>query len=134
MKPFVEKYLIDCRNDRRTNYGDLHSMNPRMRLCKYGPGGIFQKHFDGPILLDDNLISRITIMAYLNDIHPDEGGGATKFYNRQDYRRNTLSVLRAQVQPEAGLVVIFPHDTMHDGALCKAEQKYIMRSDFFFPV
>ena len=41
--------------------------------------------------------------------------------------------VQVAVQPEPGLVVIFPHALCHDGELCQSD-KYLLRSDLMFPL
>ena len=82
-------------------------MNSRMRICRYPRGGVFEKHVDGQVFLPSmDLISHLTVMAYLNDI-PESDGGATRFFNSSLIPLVDDKVM-AKVQPEKGLCVIFP--------------------------
>jgi hypothetical protein len=67
-------------------------------------------------------------MVYLNDV-PDADGGATRFYGRGEDSSDWQ--VCEQVQPRAGMAVVFPHSLSHDGELCNA-RKYILRSDVLF--
>lgn len=137
MEPFVRgfaerqaKVLSSAGFMNDEGFGVLQGLNSRLRFCKYGPGGVFKKHRDGhahdPAA---NTHSSFTVMAYLNNV-PAEDGGATRFYDssKKD-ASHTFSV-----QPEEGLVVIFMHNILHDGELCSAPLKYLLRSDLMFHV
>lgn len=135
LQPHIAKYIEAGKEDvdepeTWASSGPV-GMNNRLRICKYPSGGIFKKHSDAQAFLPGK-ISYLTVMAYLNDI-PREFGGATRFFQQSAKSRpsDDHNVL-ASVQPEKGLVVIFPHHLFHDGEYCTADCKYIMRSDVMY--
>lgn len=117
MEANINEYLNKCEN----NF-ERKGLNNLIRVCKYESGGIFQKHRDASISYN-NLISRYTVMAYLNDVNETDGG-ATRFYEN--------GLIKHKIQPKAGSLVIFPHQLLHDGELCTSPTKYLMRSDLMF--
>jgi len=140
MLPSITKFVERVEENRRTederdgyeyqSYGKLIGLNNRLRICRYQKGGIFQQHYDAAVSFHDvstNSVSqsKFTVMAYLNDI-PEEDGGATRFYKHDGI------IPMMKIQPRRGHVVIFPHKLLHDGELCSAEKKYIIRSDLMF--
>ena len=134
LKPHLDSYAQESVRLAGTNDWNETTpvaFNPRMRICKYSSEGIFQRHQDGNcVLRKKRLQSYLTVMVYLNDV-TDTEGGATRFYGREE--DGTTWQVKQQVQPQAGLAVIFPHRLWHDGELCKAS-KYILRSDVLYPM
>ena len=132
MQPFINRYVFDWAETRKIglgldgDVGPMRGLNERLRICKYNPGGLFQKHRDA-IANIRGLRSRFTVMLYLNDVSP-ENGGSTRFYATA-IDGDTVA---AKIQPVAGMVVIFPHDYLHDGEELFGGLKYIMRSDVMF--
>jgi len=140
-------------------------LNRRWRVYRYAPGGeeTFAPHIDagfppsglsadGSELIwdatddDDNVVSRLTVLMYLND---DFVGGETKFYqplSELDDALGTTPPLIASVRPVAGSVLVFPqavteeavdyarkHWPVHEGAPVKSGRpKYVIRSDVLF--
>ncbi|MFG6486128.1 prolyl hydroxylase family protein [Roseateles sp. BYS78W] len=86
-----------------------------LRFYKYLPGQRFKMHKDGP-WREDELVSQLTLLVYLND---GFGGGCTDF-------RSFV------VQPEAGSALLFLHDTWHEGAAVTDGVKYVLRSDVLY--
>lgn len=102
---FLPEYIDDWR---------VEGLSPRFRFYKYEPGQRFKKHQDGRQQLGENLESRYTWMVYLND---NFQGGALAFENGE------------AIQPETGLLVLFPHETKHESLPVAAGEKYVLRND-----
>eukprot|EP01041_Mallomonas_annulata_P004188 gene4188-8326_t len=126
MRIHIEQYVDEYKIG-KDDMGEFEGMNSRLRLCKYGHAGVFQRHRDAHVAFS-NVYSHFTVMAYLNSIDQSQGG-ATRFFSSA-----TEDSVKASVQPECGLVVIFPHKLFHDGELCLAKEKYVMRSDLLFRI
>lgn len=86
-----------------------------LRFYRYSPGQRFKMHKDGP-WREDGLVSKLTLLVYLND---DFAGGATDF---RDF----------VVSPEAGMALLFVHDTWHEGRAVIEGHKYVLRSDVLY--
>ena len=124
LQPHLTEYAALSENDDKPV-----ALNPRLRICKYNKGGVFQKHTDGNcVLRKQRLASHLTAMVYLNNVAAG-CGGATRFYGTVASADH--EVILAEVQPEAGLAVVFPHRLMHDGEPVE-DVKHIMRSDVLF--
>ena len=96
-------------------------INPRFRLIRYDEGEQFKTHEDGFYWESWNRKTFATAMAYLNDMHQPEDGGATRFH-----------ALRTTVEPAEGLLILFLVDNIdHCGEPCK-KQKYLLRTDVFY--
>merc|ERR1712224_351219 len=67
--------------------------------------------------------SRITVQLYLHDI-PDAYGGATTFFPGMHYS--------VKHQPEAGSVLLFTQDLLHEGSLVKEGIKYTLRTEVMY--
>lgn len=96
-----------------------YGLNARWRFCRYTPGQHFSSHCDGAFELGVRDRSQLTFMFYLNG---GFDGGATVF----------LEGGRKEVQPEAGMVLIFQHNILHEGQRLATDKKYIMRSDVMY--
>lgn len=94
----------------------LHSFNERLRYYRYGPSQYFKWHKDGIFAQSDTVASRLTFMIYLNDGFE---GGDTEFKT-------------GVVKPQAGMVLVFPHRTTHQGASILAGTKYVLRTDVMY--
>ena len=83
LKPHLEAYASHSREVVGANCWnsvDSVGLNPRLRICKYEAGGVFQKHRDGACVLPKKqLVSHLTVMAYLNPVDKNDGG-ATRFF------------------------------------------------------
>lgn len=143
-------------------------LNRRWRIYKYAPGGMdfFAPHIDAAFLpsgineqdelvwdlsidQEDETVSRLTILMYLND---DFVGGSTDFYEpkssqTEDANQGESSpAMIASVRPVTGSCLLFPqgvgesavaharlHWPMHEGSpVMSGRPKYVIRSDILF--
>lgn len=115
---------------------NLKNMNECWRFCRYAPGGLFAPHLDGCFVRNISERSFYTFMIYLNKGFE---GGATNFLKNDTelsmvdgkYVSDDSNIVE-QVFPEPGMALIFMHPHMHEGAVLKSGNKYIMRSDIMF--
>jgi len=125
VKQFVPKQLKAF--DRNWEVDDL---NIRFRFCKYigGQGRHFGPHLDGTYSVDQDHMSLLTCMFYLNGTDEFEGG-------RTNFIQMKTNKLNYSVKPEPGLCVIFRQmDTRcyHEGTEVTKGLKYIMRTDIMY--
>jgi predicted O-methyltransferase YrrM len=149
----------------------MKGLNRRWRIYRYEPSGeeSFAPHIDagfppsgisesGKSLVwddsaslmsedDDEVVSRLTVLMYLND---DFVGGETKFFPSQSLQRDDehamFSSPIASVRPIAGSVLLFPQGVgedaveyaranwpLHEGSPVRSGRpKYVIRSDVLF--
>jgi len=107
----------------------LHSLNERLRLCRYGPGQAFHAHQDGVHHRGAGLRSHLTFMVYLTDGDEFEGGD-TLFYGQAPGAEPQQPVGR--LRPHAGSLIVFDHALWHAGAVVQAGVKHIIRSDVLY--
>jgi len=105
---------------------ELSGLNPRFRLCKYEKGTRFCKHYDGGYKKSENEQSFYTFMIYFNDIS-SEKGGSTNILSESAHGK-----IIQEINPEAGLLLCFYHETLHEGAILKKGLKYMMRTDLMY--
>jgi len=113
--PFLPKELEDGSR--------LSEMNERLRFLCYTPGQEFPAHRDAcferweghPHAGD---FSFVTVQLYLHDV-PRANGGATTF----------VMAGRPSHQPEAGSVLLFTQDLLHEGSLVERGIKYTLRTE-----
>lgn len=107
----------------------LHSLNERLRLCRYRPGQAFHIHQDGAHHRSASLRSHLTFMVYLTDGDEFEGGD-TLFYEHGPGIEPPRVVGR--LRPRAGSLIVFDHALWHAGEQVTAGVKYIIRSDVLY--
>ena len=97
---------------------------PSMRFIEYDIGGYIRPHTDG-VMVDSVTGARSTtsFLLYLQDT-PSEG--------TTDFLDNVAdgNVLHS-VSPRRGSILLFPHDTPHEGTGVGCERKVLLRGDLF---
>lgn len=106
----------------------LVDFNERLRFLCYTPGQEFEAHFDGRYQRPrghqrEGDMSRITVQLYLHDV-PESCGGATTFFHGRD--------CSVKHQPEAGSVLLFTQDLLHEGSLVQEGIKYTLRTEVMY--
>jgi hypothetical protein len=124
LRPHVPATLQAC-----GEHWQLHSLNERLRLCRYGPGQAFHTHQDGVHHRGAGLRSHLTFMVYLTDGDEFEGGD-TLFYDQAPGAEPQQPVGR--LRPRAGSLIVFNHALWHAGAVVRAGVKHIIRSDVLY--
>ena len=100
----------------------FHSVNERISILKYGPGGIFSKHRDGIFIKNEDLRSMISVLVYLNS---DYTGGRTKCYDDSE-------VYSCEVEPVPGDAFVMIQRVLHEGGEVCSNFKYAARFDLMF--
>lgn len=106
-------WLPDCLD----NEWQLVGLNERFRFYRYTPEQYFKWHRDGAFQRSPSEISQLTLLIYLNDNYQ---GGATQLRDEADIR------------PETGMALVFPHRVMHQGSPITAGVKYVLRTDVMY--
>jgi len=115
-------------------------LNPKWRICKYTPGGMFGPHYDGCYVVEENIRSLFTFMLYLNSGY---SGGNTQFLydemkgnytpGTEDKQvETTVKQVIATVNPQPGMAIVFLQNMLHEGNPLENGVKYIMRTDIMF--
>ncbi|WNG62878.1 2OG-Fe(II) oxygenase [Archangium gephyra] len=102
---------------RRIGTWRAHGLNERFRYYRYTEGQYFKWHSDGPFIRSTEELSLFTAMVYLND---DFEGGTTDFQSGPS------------VAPRRGMLLLFEHSLMHQGAPVLRGHKYVLRTDVMF--
>lgn len=108
----------------------LKGLNERMRILRYSEGHFFAEHRDGSYARSNNEESFLTFMLYLNDGAKDFVGGATHFIAPPQGSR--IHRIISEVVPSAGMVLVFDHRLMHEGARLFSGKKYVIRTDVMY--
>jgi predicted 2-oxoglutarate/Fe(II)-dependent dioxygenase YbiX len=111
MKGFVPTH------HRRIGTWRAHGLNERFRYYRYTEGQYFKWHSDGPFIRSEEELSLFTAMVYLND---DFAGGMTDFQ------------FGPSITPRRGMLLLFEHSLVHQGAPVSRGCKYVMRTDVMF--
>ncbi|WLQ14370.1 2OG-Fe(II) oxygenase [Hahella aquimaris] len=104
----------------------LHSLNPRLRLCRYSAGQTFFPHQDGVYACADGSESKLTFLLYLNDA-TEFSGGDTLFF-----KDASAAEISARFTPRRGDLIVFDHSLWHSGDTVRGGEKYILRSDLVY--
>lgn len=86
-----------------------------LRFYRYRPGQRFKMHKDGP-WQESGHTSKLTLLIYLN----------------QGYQGGETDFREFAIQGEAGMGLLFVHDTWHEGASLVEGTKYVLRSDLLY--
>ena len=111
-------------------------MNQCFKFSKYEEGYSFEAHIDGPWVPMKDESSVFTVVIYLND---DYEGGQTNFYNEPfeskfEGKRGIKNDedLVATIQPKTGKMLVFNHESYHEGSKVLKGTKYIVRTEIMF--
>lgn len=102
---------------RRIGAWHPHSLNERFRFYRYTGGQYFKWHSDGPFIRSPREVSLFTAMVYLNE---DFEGGTTDFQDGPS------------ITPRQGMLLLFEHSRVHQGAPVRRGCKYVLRTDVMF--
>lgn len=102
---------------RRIGSWHAHGINERFRFYRYTQGQYFKWHSDGPFIRHPEDMSLFTAMVYLNE---DFEGGTTDFQ------------FGPSVTPRQGMLLLFEHSMVHQGAPVHRGCKYVLRTDVMF--
>lgn len=100
---------------------ELVGLNPRFRWYRYGVGQRFYPHVDSMVVTEDGLVSFVTVLIYLSD---QLLGGQTRVETRDGVSH--------VVAPQAGRVLCFDHQLMHEGMPIDRGVKYVLRTDLLY--
>lgn len=120
------------RYQRRTRYGRVLGLNPRLRVLQYDAcdEDHFEAHFDATTVVQGKS-SRITVLLYLNTgSGHDFAGGETLFLDN-DPVDGALKHEKAlhSIAPKVGRLVMFEHDLYHSSAPLESGTKFVLRTD-----
>ena len=108
------------------NFAGLHN---KIRFCKYVKGDHFGKHYDYITTVHNKLVSRFTVMIYLNQ---DFEGGETRFL-QHDFPHD----LNFEIHPKEGDCIVFSQEDnrlLHEGAKVVSGVKYLLRTDAIYSI
>ncbi len=94
----------------------LSGLNERFRFYRYEVGQYFKWHHDLNFKISETESSFFTLLIYLN---ADYAGGYTAFRF-------------ADIKPEPGMALLFPHLIPHQGTAIDAGIKYVLRTDVMY--
>jgi len=118
--------LLPCLPPELEDGSRLVELNERCRFLCYTPGQQFPAHCDGVFERPEDHphsgdFSYVTVQLYLHDI-PTAFGGATAF----------MLPGKPKHQPEAGSVLLFSQDLVHEGCLVADGLKYTLRTEAMY--
>lgn len=94
--------------------------NERLRYYRYTSGQRFKMHRDGRFERANKEVSKLTVLAYLNE---DFRGGST---------RVITSAGEFDIVPSRGSVLCFKHELRHEGTPIVEGTKYVLRTDAMY--
>lgn len=93
-------------------------LNERLRYYRYKDGQQFKAHMDGAFKRNENEVSMITMLIYLNE---EFEGGETTFIIEFE-----------NIKPKTGMVLLFEHKMLHSGRPVPVGTKYVLRTDVMY--
>jgi hypothetical protein len=93
-------------------------LNERFRFYRYEYGQQFKRHADGAFKRNEDEISFVTVLLYLNE---DFLGGETQFFYPDEV-----------VTPSSGMLYLFKHRQLHQGNPVYRGRKYVLRTDIMY--
>ncbi len=116
----IQDHLLKQKQALEEYFGRKLTDCERPQFLRYREGDFFVRHQDGnteQLEFDHLRIRRISIVAFLNDSSADPkadtfGGGSLNFYQEDDDSPVESSVFG--LLGEAGLLVAFPAETIHE--------------------
>jgi predicted 2-oxoglutarate/Fe(II)-dependent dioxygenase YbiX len=96
----------------------VDGLNERFRFYRYKDGQQFKVHPDGHFKKNDNEISMVTMIIYLNE---DFEGGNTEFVMPWE-----------NIEPKTGKLLLFRHNQLHKGNPVPVGTKYVLRTDVMY--
>jgi len=135
-KNVLEKTFVTTspKDGTKTNWV-TKSLHPRIRFVCYRKGQNFPPHFDDPYILNETVRSHFTFVIYLSKCgnnKADFGGGEFAFLSRKKEGTEMVYSDLAVIPPEPGLVVVFPHQTLHESKPLTNGYKFMIRSDVMY--
>ncbi len=103
---------------RQMHEWSAHGLNERFRLYRYLTGQKFAPHYDGAFVRNDDEVSMLTVLFYLDD---EMEGGATDLID-----------FEVVVRPKRGRLLFFQHHTLHEGCEVLAGRKCVLRTDVMY--
>jgi len=129
----TKDYIPDEMNNFYIEKGALpwkaRGLNPRIRFCRYEVGQHFSAHKDGYFQPSIEEQSLITFMVYLNGGFE---GGATNFLDEEKTNDANNVVVLKKLNPEAGMLLVFQHDMLHEGEILRSGNKYMLRTEVVY--
>ncbi len=93
-------------------------LNERMRFYRYEYGQQFKRHADGAFKRNENEVSMVTVLVYLNE---EFNGGETQFFHPFQV-----------IEPRQGQLLLFKHRQLHEGSPVTTGRKYVLRTDIMY--
>jgi len=126
LSDWLFRALLPCLPAELEDGSRLVELNERCRFLCYTPGQQFPAHCDGIFERPEDHphsgdFSYVTVQLYLHDI-PASYGGATAF----------MLPGKPRHQPEAGSVLFFSQDLVHEGCLVEEGVKYTLRTEAMY--
>eukprot|EP01128_Nolandella_sp_AFSM9_P006301 TRINITY_DN3208_c0_g1_i1.p1 TRINITY_DN3208_c0_g1~~TRINITY_DN3208_c0_g1_i1.p1 ORF type:complete len:201 (+),score=10.26 TRINITY_DN3208_c0_g1_i1:370-972(+) len=129
-----KEYVSYSKVEKRKEVWRVSSLHSRVRFVCYGKGQNFPPHRDDPYIKSDLERSHFTFVIYLSNSGPskkdDFTGGEFAFLEAQTDSKDTRD--RLLVVPEPGLVVVFPHQLLHESKPLTRGLKFMIRSDIMY--
>jgi prolyl 4-hydroxylase len=122
IRPHVPDSVLTFQTGGLSRFAQFVQLSGNFRFYKYLPGQDFKRHRDGNTQ-EENGVSLVTVLFYLNDVS-QECGGATTIYD--------VNKVVEVVQPKEGRMLWFAHSVAHAGERQIDGVKYVLRSDVVY--
>eukprot|EP01132_Coremiostelium_polycephalum_P005901 gene5901-7349_t len=130
VKQFIPN-TIKINNIKSIDEWKFSTISPRHTFIKYDVGQEFPSHTDGPYKKNEKYQSHYSILFFLND-----GGGVDFEGGNLIFLNSKFGVSSEQpvssITPKTGLVVVFPHISLHKSSTISMGTKFVIRNDLVY--
>ena len=134
---FFTRVIINSNMLDLYNGEEFVQVSKYFRAMKYQNGGEHFPHYDSNFVLDDTLITKMSLVCYGDDCETGEIAFVRSFrddQNTQDWdRQATDDEIFLKVKPKAGRIVVFDHRVCHTVLpYTEDKQRRVLRGDLIF--
>jgi len=121
-------------NQKEKKFWKAVGLSERVRLIRYDAGQSFPPHMDGPEFISESEQTHLSALFYLDksgsffSISKDFRGGELAFLKREGEKLSKIT----SISPDVGLVVLFPHKTLHEAEVLSSGHKFLIRDDVMY--
>jgi len=132
-----QTFITYTPTEKRQQVWKIKGLHPRIRFVCYKKGQSFPPHRDDPWIQSPTVRSHFTFCIYLSNGSSkgkshNFAGGEFAFLDEKNKKPNGNPQEIHIFQPEHGLVIIFPHNTLHESKELTRGYKFMIRSDIMY--
>uniref|UniRef100_A0A6B2LFU2 Fe2OG dioxygenase domain-containing protein n=1 Tax=Arcella intermedia TaxID=1963864 RepID=A0A6B2LFU2_9EUKA len=133
-RPYLPPTYTTYTKEKAKQVWKLSDLHPRIRFVCYEKGQNFPPHYDDPWIQSSKRRSHLTFVLYLSSSGKDcdFGGGEFAFLDEKKHLPDDSYAELVVIPPKPGMVVVFPHRTLHESKVITSGYKFMIRSDVMY--